>query len=249
MSAPEPFYQDDRITIYYGDCRKILPYLEGTADCLIADPPYNETALEWDVWPEGWAQAAKVVAPQMWCFGSLRLFLKFQEEFYGWKLAQDLIWEKQNGSSLHSDRFRKVHETIAHWYHGKWAEIPRNPPKISVQERPGKRTTKRTTTPQHFNAAAGNTYNYDGTRLQRSVLQMRNCHHAATNETQKPEGLLRILIEYSTNPGHTIVDPFCGSGTTLAAALHAGRKAIGIDTRLEQCRIAKERCRQHPLLT
>jgi site-specific DNA-methyltransferase (adenine-specific) len=47
--------------------------------------------------------------------------------------------------------------------------------------------------------------------------------------TQKPERLLQILVEASTNFGDLVLDPFCGSGTTLAAAEHLGRKWIGID--------------------
>jgi len=47
--------------------------------------------------------------------------------------------------------------------------------------------------------------------------------------TQKPEGLLELLIRASTNPGDVVLDPFCGSGTTLAAAKKLKRKWIGID--------------------
>jgi site-specific DNA-methyltransferase (adenine-specific) len=47
--------------------------------------------------------------------------------------------------------------------------------------------------------------------------------------TQKPEALLERLILLTTNPGDTVLDPCCGSGTTLAAAVKLGRNAIGID--------------------
>lgn len=47
--------------------------------------------------------------------------------------------------------------------------------------------------------------------------------------TQKPEALLERLILMTTNPGDTVLDLCCGSGTTLAAALKLGRNAIGID--------------------
>lgn len=48
-------------------------------------------------------------------------------------------------------------------------------------------------------------------------------------ETQKPEALLERIIETSTNPGDLVLDPFCGCGTTIAAAQRLGRKWIGID--------------------
>ena len=47
--------------------------------------------------------------------------------------------------------------------------------------------------------------------------------------TQKPEGLLERMIAASTDPGDTVLDPFCGCGTTVAAAAKLGRRWIGID--------------------
>lgn len=47
--------------------------------------------------------------------------------------------------------------------------------------------------------------------------------------TQKPEALLERLITCLTNPGELVLDPYCGSGTTLAVAHRLGRRAIGID--------------------
>ena len=48
--------------------------------------------------------------------------------------------------------------------------------------------------------------------------------------TQKPIELLERIIRISTNEGDCVLDPFCGSGTTLVAAKLLGRKYIGIDT-------------------
>jgi site-specific DNA-methyltransferase (adenine-specific) len=47
--------------------------------------------------------------------------------------------------------------------------------------------------------------------------------------TQKPLALLERIIETSSNPGDVVFDPFCGCGTTIAAAQKLGRKWIGID--------------------
>lgn len=47
--------------------------------------------------------------------------------------------------------------------------------------------------------------------------------------TQKPEALMKRLIEASSNPGDVILDPFCGCGTTIAVADRLKRKWIGID--------------------
>lgn len=47
--------------------------------------------------------------------------------------------------------------------------------------------------------------------------------------TQKPVGLLRRIIEASSNPGDLVLDPFCGCGTTVEAAQRLERRWIGID--------------------
>jgi len=47
--------------------------------------------------------------------------------------------------------------------------------------------------------------------------------------TQKPLALLERIIEASSNPGDTVLDPFAGCGTTIAAAEKLGRRWIGID--------------------
>ena len=52
-------------------------------------------------------------------------------------------------------------------------------------------------------------------------------------QTEKPEGMLRSLIEESTEPGEVVLDPFAGSGVTIAAAVKTGRKGVGIEKKEE----------------
>ena len=47
--------------------------------------------------------------------------------------------------------------------------------------------------------------------------------------TQKPEALLERVIKASSNEGDVVLDPFCGCGTTVAAAQRLNRRWIGID--------------------
>jgi len=59
--------------------------------------------------------------------------------------------------------------------------------------------------------------------------------------TQKPLWLMSELIVASSNPTDLILDPFCGSGTTLVAAKMLGRRYIGIDISPTYVAIARER--------
>ncbi len=59
--------------------------------------------------------------------------------------------------------------------------------------------------------------------------------------TQKPLGLLRRIIEASTNEGDVILDPFNGSGTTGIAAYELKRKYIGIEQEEEYLKLSKRR--------
>jgi site-specific DNA-methyltransferase (adenine-specific) len=62
--------------------------------------------------------------------------------------------------------------------------------------------------------------------------------------TQKPEALLERVILASSDEGQVVLDPFCGSGTTLAVAHRLRRRWIGIDssqTAVDLCRARLER--------
>ena len=55
-----------------------------------------------------------------------------------------------------------------------------------------------------------------------------------------PAQLARDHITTWTNPGDVVLDPMCGSGTTLAEAVKAGRDAIGIDISESYCKMARQ---------
>lgn len=62
------------------------------------------------------------------------------------------------------------------------------------------------------------------------ISPMNNVHAERLGyPTQKPTELLELFIAASSNPGDTVLDPFCGCGTTIAAAQKLGRRWLGID--------------------
>ncbi|MDE8032391.1 site-specific DNA-methyltransferase [Erysipelothrix rhusiopathiae] len=58
---------------------------------------------------------------------------------------------------------------------------------------------------------------------------------------QKPIALMRFFIGLTTLPGQTVLDPFCGCGTTLVAAKELNRSYIGIEKEKKYCDIIEKR--------
>jgi site-specific DNA-methyltransferase (adenine-specific) len=237
-----PYYEEAGVTIFHGDYRAAMHQI-AVADCAIVDPPYGQTSLAWDVWPEQWPTTVSARTSSMWVFGTMRMFMDHASEFSNLRMSQDLVWEKHNGSSFHADRFRRVHESAVHFYSGAWEDIYKNPP---VTLDASKRTVRRKQRPPHMGAIGEGVFRSEdnGSRIMRSVIFEPSCHGYAENETQKPLGIIRPMIEYSCPPDGLVLDPFCGSGSVLVAAKEMGRRAIGIELREEQCEIAANRLRQ-----
>jgi len=59
--------------------------------------------------------------------------------------------------------------------------------------------------------------------------------------TQKPIELVSRCILAASDEGATVLDPFCGSGTTGVAAVQSNRKFIGVDLELEYLELARKR--------
>lgn len=59
--------------------------------------------------------------------------------------------------------------------------------------------------------------------------------------TQKPEALIERMVLASSNEGDMVVDPFCGSGTTMRVCQQLKRNGIGIEINEEYVKLAKER--------
>jgi hypothetical protein len=216
--APTPYYQDDHVTIYHGDWRDVLPYVE--ADVLVTDPPYGI----------GWKQCGYVDAGRNPALSvhdgivndgdtSERDAIAIEWDGPGLifgspdadrpaSASRTLIWKKPPQSGvLGASYWRRDIEAV--FVVGKWPM--RNVRRSSVYETAG------------------------------GVLgrQLSGHPHA------KPVGLMCELIE-ACPPG-VILDPFMGSGSTLRAAKDLGRKAIGIELEEKYCKLAADRMRQEGL--
>ena len=76
------------------------------------------------------------------------------------------------------------------------------------------------------------------------AAQIGNENLGINHPCPKPVKLMRWLLEGATVGGGCVVDPFCGSGTTLVAAKDLNRYAIGIETEENYCEIAAKRLSQ-----
>ncbi|MBK3405199.1 site-specific DNA-methyltransferase (adenine-specific) [Sphingomonas sp. BE270] len=217
-----------------GDCRELMPP-RGPFDLILADPPYGDTSLAWDRRVAGWLPLARQsLAPtgSIWLFGSLRAFMAVASEVReaGLRYAQEIVWEKQNGSSFHADRFRRVHELAAQFYRADaaWSAVYN-----AVQTTPDAtaRTVRRKRRPPHTgHIDAGHYVSEDGgPRLMRSVIYARNAHGRAIHPTEKPAALLEILIRTSCPEGGLVADWFAGSGAAGEACRLTGRRYLGCE--------------------
>ncbi len=244
------------VELILGDCRDVLPTLPDRAfDLVLTDPPYGVTSLEWDVPVEGWLpEVDRVLKPSgsLWVFGSMRSLAPLiadaeRRQLGPWRYAQEVVWEKHNGSGFQSDRFRRVHEFAVHFYRGPWSRVYR---KQVVTMDAKARVVRSKRRPKHMGQIDRTPYvSHDGgPRLQRSVLRVRSEHGRADHPTQKPLGILRPLIEHSCPRGGTVLDPFAGAGSVGVAARDMDCSAVLIEVDADYHAAAQRRVDQGSLL-
>ena len=224
--------------LHFGDCIELMRKLPAaSADCCITDPLYGDTSLTWDNRVEGWIDGvARILKPDasIWVFGSMRFLAPLFNDMAeaGFKYSQDIVWQKQNGTGFHTDRFRRVHEHAVMFYRGAWSDVHHD---TQYTMDATAKTVRRKTRPAHTGGI--NTGNYvsedGGPRMMTSVLQVNNEHGRAIHPTQKPVGVLEPLIRYSCPPGGVVLDVFAGSAAIGVAALNEGRSYIGMESKRE----------------
>lgn len=221
-------------TLHHGDCLDIMPTLEaGSIDAIICDPPYGTTACKWDsVIPFApmWESIKRLIKPRgaVVLFGSQPFTSALVMSNPGW-FKYEWVWQKARGSG-HLDANKKplkAHENICVFYK---QQPTYNPQKkygkpYSVN---GKRATHEVYGPAHRTASDRD---YDGKRYPISVMYFSQGANSTGryHPSQKPVELMIELIKTYTNPGDTVLDFTCGSGSTGVAAMQEGRRFVGIE--------------------
>jgi len=230
-SDVKPYYEDEYVTLYHGDCRDVLPLLpEGVAAVVLTDPPYSsggfqesgrsagsigtrtsETIQYDNLSTRGYERLMREVlrgvnyADEIFLFSDWRMWIPAFDavEGAGWRVRNMLVWDKVSmGMGM---PWRNQHELIVY---GK-----RAPAAI-------------------LDGKMGN------------VLRSKRSGNA-NHPTEKPVDLIQLLI--ANTVGGDIIDPFCGSGTTLVAAKNLGRHAIGIEIDEAHCCTTAQRLSQNVL--
>lgn len=167
----------------------------------------------------------------------------------GWIIRNDIIWAKRNGMPEGvKDRFSKKHEYVFFMVKNKkyyfdldsirdkhiWAgrdrrclsRIEKNVTKILEDGR-----TIRTVSYHKNGKNPG-----DVSDFWDIIKKSSDSDHCASFNSR----LITKPIIAGCPKNGIVLDPFCGSGTTLARALELGRRFIGIDGKKRYCRMAKE---------
>lgn len=235
--------------IMRGDAFALLPHIpDGSVDAVITDPPYGTTDAAWDVkidFPRLFDELWRVLKPN----GALLMFAQMPlaarlacmqpKTFrYQW------VWHKPCAvGMLNANRMpMRAHELILVFYRS----LPTYN-RVPLANQSGKPyTTKRQGNRKcalYSSSLDSVSRSTDGSRCPRDVITFGRDKTHWGHPTQKPEALVRYLIEQYTKPGETVLDPFAGCGSTLAAAAACGRRSIGIELESDFCATIRRRCR------
>jgi site-specific DNA-methyltransferase (adenine-specific) len=216
----KPYYQDDLVTLFHGDCLEVTEWLE--ADVMVTDPPYGVAWLTRETYGgkmngKGAVREKNAVANDQNTSARdevIRLWgAKPFMMFGAWKIQRPepidslLIWHKAGMPPGPTNAaFMTQHEEI--YVRGPGFKKS-SPPLRSVL-----------TTNEHRPTAVV----------------------TAGHPTPKPIGLMETVIDRCIQG--VIADPFAGSGATLIAARNLGRTAIGVELEEKYCELVAKRLSQ-----
>lgn len=237
--TPEPFYRDDLVTLYHGDCREVLLDLDGNSvDAVITDPPYGV---------DRHGLMLGQIAPNYHGKGAhTRGYASHHPERFRELLLPVTV---QTNRLLRAGRLaavfgstRTLHEMAAHVASGGLTVLD----VLAFVGGPSFAKSTSTLTPAYepmvLARAAGRPYQLNPRRNISNVVTLpKGRRRESAHPTTKPLSWMLWLVDLLTEPGELVLDPFAGSGSTLLAAQRAGRRAIGIEVDERYCALAAQR--------
>lgn len=222
-----------RAEILRGDCAKILAdQAADSVDLIFADPPFN-IGFKYDVYNDLRSKRAYLA----WAWDWLRLFrriikptgsifiaigdeyaaeYKLMLESFGFTMRNWIVWNYNFGPH----QKRKFGRDNAHilYFVADPNRFTFNADAIRVESERQRMGDKRA---NPAGRVPGDVWRF--ARLP------GNAKERTGHPCQMPEAVLERIIRAASNPGDLILDPFAGSGTTLAVAKRLGRQFIGIE--------------------
>lgn len=228
-----PYYKDDAVTLYLGDCREILPQLE-PVDHVIFDPPYSAHVDGNSVRGNGHKAGGR---RQALGFTPMTPELMDAVSRYAAYLAKRwvIVFSDVESGHLWRHSLTEQGDALEFIRSGMWVKENATPqmtgdrPAIGVElitiaHRPGRKR-----------------WNGGGKVAVWTCATAYRAGDHVTHTTQKPVALLRDLILDFTDPGDLLLDPFGGSGTTAVAAKMLGRRCLVIEQQEQHCEDAARR--------
>jgi len=252
-------------TVIEGDCLEVLGgFPDDCIDLTVTSPPYdnlrdyNGYTFDFESIAKELYRVTKQGGVVVWVVGdatvngsesgtSFKQALYFKE--IGFNLHDTMIYKKENPIPLTHNRYEQAFEYMFVFSKGK----PKTFNAIKERTITNGQYNHRRNTGRVAESATRNRDEITFVKEEKQKInvwkyvigtQSDNGNHPATF----PESLARDHILSWSNEGDVVLDPMCGSGTTLKMALHNNRKYIGIEISKEYCTIAENRLKQHPLL-
>ena len=217
----KPYYQDDWVTIYNGDCREILPGIEQPPACIV-DPVWPNSVFT-GVDPFGlFSEAAalltvRTLVVHLGCESDPRFLASVPDRYPFVRVC----WLRYARPSY---RGRVLVGSDVAYVFGE-------PP----PSRPGIRVLSGEVVARNNSNKLQNTGRGNGTS---DGIDYEKLPHPSP---RRYEHLLWLCSQYADEG---VIDPFCGTGTTLEAAKNLARKSIGIEIEERYCEIAAKRMSQ-----
>ncbi len=234
----KPYYQDEWVTIYHGDCRDILPTLE-KVDLVLTSPPYNLGNAVKGSFYGGKGKGGRIEYLSHDDDMPTKEYKEWQHQIIS--LCFYLL--NDSGAIFYNHKPRIVNGI----YDDRKDLLPLPIRQEIIWDRCGMVNFSGS----FFACSTERLYIIakDGWKPNKEYLGWGevwrippevNTNHPAPF----PKKLAERVIVSSSQGGQIVLDPFLGSGTTMVAAKKLNRKCIGIEIEEKYCEIAAKRCSQ-----
>jgi len=246
----QPFYQTrvSGSTFVNADCFDVFPFIEDKSiDAIICDLPYGTTQNKWDsVLPldKLWSEYKRVLKDGgcIVLFGNQPFTTDLIYSNKQW-FKYEIIWDKGRASGHLNAKIMPLrkHDNILIFAKKKTTYNPQFTDG-DAYTRTSKSETCRGNYGKHEDSTIVNDgYRYPTTIFYEPIGRQQN----KTHPTEKPIGLLEMLVKTYTNEGDMVLDNTMGSGTTNLACIKLNRKSIGIEKEKQYYDVAVRRASEY----